>query len=235
MRSPPSSSRRSSGRKTPMSIRWSYSARVQRRVRIASASMRATLRQMAGDVNACDSGRRTAPALAATLGLALDRSAGLGPAVEADREVGDVRESHLAEHVGRQGRALAARTIYDDPLRRIDLARVIVRGRVEPELEHAARYVRRAGNEPELAPLADVANVHDLDVAAGYLHLELLDGQILDPLLRFLDHLADGLPGLPRGHGHVPQGWMVAPEPTSGKPMGAVKRPRSRRARSVSP
>src|SRR5262249_29730632 len=94
---------------------------------------------------------------AATLGLALDGPAGLGPAIEADREVGDVRESHLAEHVGRQGRALAAGTIHDDPLRRIDLARIVMRGRVEPELEHAAGHVRRAGNEPELAPLADVA------------------------------------------------------------------------------
>jgi hypothetical protein len=87
-----------------MSIRRSYSARVQRRVRIASASMRATLRQKAGDVNACDSGRRTsAGCSAATLGLALDRAAGFRPAGESDREMSDVRESHVAQDVGRQG------------------------------------------------------------------------------------------------------------------------------------
>src|SRR4029453_1617386 len=96
--------------------------------------------------------------LLAIVGLALDGPAGLRPAGEADREVGDARESHLAEHVGRQGRALAPRTIHDDPPGRVDLARVVVRRRVEPELEHTARHVRRAGNEPELAPLADVAN-----------------------------------------------------------------------------
>src|SRR4029434_8270048 len=96
--------------------------------------------------------------LLAILGLALDRAAGLRPAGEADREVGDARESHLAEHVGRQGRALAARTIHDDALRRVDLARVVVRRRVEPELEHAARHVGRAGNEAELAPLECVSD-----------------------------------------------------------------------------
>src|SRR5262245_43107366 len=133
-----------------MSIRWSYSTRVQRRVRIASASMSA-----------------------ATLGLALDGSAGLGPAVEADREVRDARKSHVAEYVGRQGRALAARTIHDDPLGRIDLARVVVRGRVEPELEHAARHVRRAGNEHELATVEDIANVTHLPVVESHVGLAL--------------------------------------------------------------
>src|SRR6266581_3668567 len=120
----------------------------------------------------------------AALGLSLDRAAGLRPAGEADREVGDVRESHLARHV------------------------------------------RRAGNEAELAALTNVADVHHLDVAAGHLGLDLLHGQVLDPRLGFLDHLADGLSRLPRGHGHIPQDWIVAPAPASGKPLGAVKRPR---------
>src|SRR5262249_30662628 len=46
---------------------------------------------------------------AATLGLALDRAAGFRPAGESDREMSDVREPHVAQHVGRQGYSLAAR------------------------------------------------------------------------------------------------------------------------------
>src|SRR5712691_465944 len=56
MSSPPSSSRGSSARKTPMSIKRSYSARVQRRVRAGDVVMQGTLRHTAGDVNVSDPG-----------------------------------------------------------------------------------------------------------------------------------------------------------------------------------
>src|SRR5215471_7075506 len=135
----------------------------------------------------------------AAFGLLPDRAPGRRPAVEADRQLRDVGEPHLAEHVGRERGALTAGAVDDDALRRIDLARVIVRGRVEPEFEQPAGHVRRAGNEAELAPLADVANVHHLDAAAGHLGLELLDRKILDPRLRFLDHLPDRFLRLPHG------------------------------------
>src|SRR5262249_54215634 len=99
------------------------------------------------------------------------------------------------------------------------------------ELEHPARHVRRAGNEAELAPLANVADVHDLRLAARHLRVELLDGQILDARLGFLDHLPDGFLRLP--HGGPPQSRIVAPEARSGNGVEAARRPRSGRARSV--
>src|SRR2546425_2768437 len=198
MSSPPSSSRGSSARKTPMSIKRSYSARVQRRVRTGDVVMQGTLRHTAGDVNVSDAGRwSTRGRSRAALGLTVDGAPGRRPAAEAALEMGHARKPHLAQHVGGERRTLAAGTVHDDALRRIDLARVVVRRRVEPELEHAARHVGRAGNEAELAPLADVADVQDLDVTAGHLGLDLLDRQVLDPRLRFLDHLPDGLPRLP--------------------------------------
>src|SRR4029450_1860288 len=122
--------------------------------------MRATLRHAVAHVNVSGSGpprgvkrerSRTA------LGLALDRTAGRCPAVEADVEVRHVREAHLAQDVRGEGRALPTGTVHDDAFRGVDLAGVIVRGRVEPEFEHPPGHVRRAGNEPELPPLADGA------------------------------------------------------------------------------
>src|SRR5437870_13658125 len=55
MSSPLSSSSGSPERKTPMSIKRSYSARVQRRVRTGYVAMKGTLRQAARDVNVADS------------------------------------------------------------------------------------------------------------------------------------------------------------------------------------
>src|SRR6266478_5891214 len=158
MSSPPSSSRGSSARKTPMSIKRSYSARVQRRVRAGDVVIQGTLRHTAGDVNVSDPGRwSTRGRSRAALGM------------------GHARKPHLAQHVRGERGTLAAGTVHDDAFHGIDLARVVVRRRVEPELEHATRHVGRAGNEAELAPLADVADVQDLDVTAGHLGFDLLD------------------------------------------------------------
>src|SRR6266851_4850015 len=160
MSSPPSSSRGSSARKTPMSIKRSYSARVQRRVRAGDVVMQGTLRHTAGDVNVSDPGRwSTRGRSRAALGLTVDGAPGRRPAAEAALEMGHARKPHLAQHVRGERRTLAAGTVHDDAFHGIDLARVVVRRRVEPELEHATRYVGRAGNEAELAPLADVADV----------------------------------------------------------------------------
>src|SRR6185503_10931318 len=65
----------------------------------------------------------------------LDRLAGFLPPGEADFEVRHAREAHVLQHVGGERRALTARAVHDDPLRRIDLARVVVRRRIEPELQ----------------------------------------------------------------------------------------------------
>src|SRR2546422_7729718 len=198
MSSPPSSSRGSSARKTPMSIKRSYSTRVQRRVRAGDVVMQGTLRHRAGDVNVSDAGRwSTRGRSRAALGLAVDGAPGRRPAAEAALEMGHARKPHLAQHVRGERGTLAAGTVHDDALYGIDLARVVVRRRVEPELEHATRHVGRAGNEAELAPLADVADVQDLDVTAGHLGFDLLDRQVLNPRLRFFDHLPDRLPRLP--------------------------------------
>src|SRR5262249_19950139 len=69
-------------------------------------------------------------------GGALHRFARRRPPGEPRLEVRDVGEPHLAQDVGGEGRALASRAVHDDALLRIHLARVVVRGRVEPELEH---------------------------------------------------------------------------------------------------
>src|SRR5438552_6793356 len=198
MSSPPSSSRGSPGWKTPMSIRRSYSARVQRRVRAGYVAMKEDATS-GGGRRQCVRFRTMVDAAPSrpALGLALDGAPGSRPAGEADRQVGDAREPHLAQHVRGERGTLAAGAVHDDAFRRIDLARVVVRRRVEPELEHPAWHVGRARNEAELAPLADVADVQDLDVAPGHLGLDLLDRQVLDPRLRFFDHLPDGLPRLP--------------------------------------
>src|SRR5258705_5568731 len=167
------------------------------------------------------------------LGLVLDGAAGGRPSGETDREVRHVGEPHLAQHVRGERGALAAGAVYDDAFRRVDLTRVVVRGRVEPEFEHAARHVRGGGDEPHLPSLADVTDVHHLHVASGDLGLDLLDGQILDPRLRFLDHLPDGFLRLP--HESLPQSFIVAPPTRPGNALDAAKRPMSWRARSVTP
>src|SRR6266566_9043906 len=101
------------------------------------------------DVNVADSDwpiqtgrfRRSEPrGSRAPLGFSVDSATGFRPAVEADREMGDVGEPHLAEHVRGERGALAACAVHDDALGRVDLAGVVVRGRVEPELEHPARH-----------------------------------------------------------------------------------------------
>src|SRR6267143_331343 len=89
----------------------------------------------------------------------------------------------------------------------------------------------RPAGEAELLPLAHVADVHHLDVAAGHLGLDLLDGQIFDPRLRFLDHLPDGSLRLP--HSGPPHSTIVALPARSGNALDAAKRPMSWRARSV--
>src|SRR2546425_1180272 len=120
MSSPPSSSTGSSGRKTPMSIKRSYSARVQRRVRAGYVAMKGTLRQVAGDVNVTDSGRwSTRGRSRAALGLAVDGTAGRRPAGEAALEMGDAREPHLAQHVRGERGPLAAGAVHDDAFRGI--------------------------------------------------------------------------------------------------------------------
>src|SRR5713101_7986165 len=173
-------------------------ARLQRSVRAGDVVMQGALRHTAGDVNVSDAGRwSTRGRSRAALGLTVDGAPGRRPAAEAALEMGHARKPHLAQHVRGERRTLAAGTVHDDAFHGIDLARVVVRRRVEPELEHATRHVGRAGNEAELAPLADVADVQDLDVTARHLGLDLLDRQVLNPRLRFLDHLPDGLPRLP--------------------------------------
>src|SRR5882762_8505600 len=104
----------------PISIRCSYSARVQRRVRPANSGMLPTLRRARPTRQ-----RPQFQTLPAPLRLAVDGAPGGGPAVEADLEVRDVGESHLAQHVRGERRALAARAVDDDALGGIDLARVV--------------------------------------------------------------------------------------------------------------
>src|SRR5436309_5572687 len=218
----------------PISIRCSYSARVHRRVRAEYSVMVGTLRHALQAVNVhnfrCPQFQTPREDLGTALGVAIDWTPGGGPAVEADLEVRDVGESHLAQHIRGERRALAARAVDDDALGGIDLARVVVRRRIEPELEHATRHVLRSGNEAELAPLAHVADVQHLHVAAGHLGLDLLDREILDPRLRLFHHLPDGLPRLP----HDLASCYGAPAPSSGSAPTAAKRSMSCRARSVS-
>jgi hypothetical protein len=51
----------------------------------------------------------------------------------------------------------------------------------EPELEHAARRRDGVGDRSPVDPLAEVADVDELDVAALELGLQFLDRQLLDP------------------------------------------------------
>jgi hypothetical protein len=88
---------------------------------------------------------------------------------------------------------MPGRAVQHDALLRIDLARVVLRGRVQPEFQHPARHVERAGDVAELLPLAHVADVEDLHVAPRHLRSELLVAQVLDALLRRLHHLAHRL------------------------------------------
>src|SRR5207253_9482764 len=119
MSPPPSSSSGSPGRKTPMSIKRSYSARVQRRVRTGyrheGDATSGGARRQRGRFGTMGRPRGSG----AAFGLAVDRAAGSGPAGEADREMGDVREPHLAEHVRGERGALPAGAVHDDALGRI--------------------------------------------------------------------------------------------------------------------
>src|SRR5438128_11848500 len=157
MSSPPSSSSGSPERKTPMSIKRSYSARVQRRVRTGYIAMKGTLRQAARDVNVADSGRRGGPEAQArpSGSRSTARPAAAQPVKPTARWA--TFGNPISRSTSAASGALPAGAVHDDALGRIDLAGVVMRGRVEPELEHPARHVGRAGNEAELPPLAHVA------------------------------------------------------------------------------
>src|SRR5262249_55460268 len=62
---------------------------------------------------------------------------------------------------------------------------------VEPELEHPARAVERAGNRALAVELAHVAQVHEDDVVRAVTPACVLEAQSLDAALPFVDELPE--------------------------------------------
>src|SRR4051812_3085916 len=123
------------------------------------------------------------------------------PLGEAAVHLDHARQAHLLGDVGRERRAPRAVAIEHELLARREDVLVIRTVGIDPELEHAARTVERAGNHALPLELADVAQVHEDRLALGMARARLLESDGGDARLRLVDQLAKAFLEL---HGHTP-------------------------------
>ena len=116
-----------------------------------------------------------------------ERAARLAPRAEAARDVRDGTEAHAMRGLRGERRTPAAGAEKHEALvLREDRLVVGARG-VDPEFEHAARTMKRAGHAPFAVKLADVAHVDEGDVVAPVKGDGLFDRQGLDLALGVVD------------------------------------------------
>src|SRR5262245_8499519 len=85
----------------------------------------------------------------------LDRPTGVAPRAEAAADMGDGLQTHALRRLGGERRArTAGAEEHEFPVRRKGRL-VILAGRVEPEFQHAAWAMERAGNAPLTVELSD--------------------------------------------------------------------------------
>src|SRR5437762_3355582 len=122
-----------------------------------------------------------------------DREAGLLPRGEPAVHLVDGLESHLLRDVGGQRRPPGAVAVEDEALARREDVLVIRALRIDPELEHAARAVERAGNHALPLQLANVPHVHEDGVALVVPRASFVEAERGDPGLRLVDHPPEAL------------------------------------------
>jgi hypothetical protein len=105
----------------------------------------------------------------------------------------DGLESHLLRDVGGQRRAPGAVAVEDKGLAGREDVLVIGALRIDPELEHAARAVKRAGNHALPLQLADVSQIHEHCVTLTVSRVRFFEAERGDPGLRLLNHLSEAL------------------------------------------
>src|SRR5215469_9367729 len=97
----------------------------------------------------------------------LDGAARVPPGAEPALDMCDRLEPHPLRRLRRQRRPLAGGAEEDKALVLSESRFEILALRIDPELEHAARTMKRAGNTPLARELADIAQVDENDVAAS--------------------------------------------------------------------
>ena len=123
---------------------------------------------------------RPLPRLRRGLRLFLDRAAGLLPAREAAVDVGDVGQAHLLHRLAGERAAPARGAVEHQLLLRREHFAMVRALRIDPELEHAARRVHRAGDRALAPQFADVADVDELDRLVAEARDGVLDRPGLD-------------------------------------------------------
>src|SRR5262249_45044848 len=117
----------------------------------------------------------------------LDRAPRLLPGGKAAGEMSDRLEPHVLRGLRRQRRAPAAVAEEKEALVRGEYRLVIRALRVDPEFQHAARAMERAGNAAVAVELADVAQIDEYDVVAAVQLERVVDPECLDLAFRGID------------------------------------------------
>src|SRR6267378_2186044 len=122
-----------------------------------------------------------------------DGKAGLLPRGEPAVHLVDGLESHLLRDVGRKRRSPGAVAVEDKGLFGREDVLVIGALRIDPELEHAAGAVKRAGDHALPLQLADVSQIHEHCVTLTVSRVRFFEAERSDPGLRLLNHLPEAL------------------------------------------
>ncbi len=121
------------------------------------------------------------------------RTAGLAPFLEAAADMRDLLQPHVVCRLRRQRRAPAAGAEEHEAFRLREHRLVVWARRVDPELQHAAGAVERAGNAALALQLAGIAQI-DEQHAVGAVQLDgIRRRQCLDFGLGLVDHLPEAL------------------------------------------
>src|ERR1051326_4064148 len=129
-------------------------------------------------------------------------------------------EPHVLRGLRGERRAPAAVAEEDEALV-LGEHRLVVRAlRIEPEFQHAARAVEGAGNAAVAVELADVAQIHEHDVAAAVELDRVLEAQRLDLAFRGVDQRPESR-GDVLGHGNLARVAHILPDAAAQVPAGA--------------
>src|SRR5262245_35645958 len=140
------------------------------------------------------------------------------PGAEAAADMRDRSEPHLVRGLGGQRRALTSRAEEHEALVLREHRLVVLARGINPEFEHAARAMERAGHAPVAVELADVAQVDEYDAVGSVQRKRVADRQRLDLALRRRDERIDMGGNFLR---HGPQRWWAGREAAVKTPLFA--------------